>query len=287
MMRFPRAKVFNIAVYPPGATFGPRLLRDYELVWMIEGHAEYRLKTPGGKEQRYDAPPGSVVLCRPGVSDWFVWDRLRTTRHGYIHFDLPGYPRHWPAPRNWPMVRVMEPDDIIRPMFRYLLAWGKVDAAMAGMGLLHLLGAFVTGRLTTAQLPSEKLPEPVELAIRHLNQTLDGDISRPVNFEDLVDAAGVTGSHLCRLFQKTIGQSPAQSIKTARLQRAAAILLHSNYSIKEIAHHCGFSTPFLFSRQFKQLYGISPLELRRQAALGRTPPAPQLRVLTMRNQWWT
>ncbi|MCC6240639.1 MAG: helix-turn-helix transcriptional regulator [Phycisphaerales bacterium] len=282
----PAAKVCNIAVYPPGTTFGPRRLRDYELVWMIQGQAEYRRKWPRGPEERYVAPPGSVLLCQPGVIDSFIWDPRHVTRHGYIHFDLPELPAHWPAPHDWPIVRQLEPGDIFLPMFRHLMAWGKIDQVMGGLTLLHMLGAYITGRLAPAQLPVEMLPEPVERALRFLHESLDADATRSISFSDLVDAGAVTSSHLCRLFQKAIGQTPAQAIKHARLNRAAALLFHSNYSIKEIAHHCGFSTPFLFSRQFKQAYRLSPQDMRRQIARGRTPPTPHLHVLTRVDQWW-
>ena len=30
----------GIAGYPPGATFGPRLLYDFEFIWIIEGSAK-------------------------------------------------------------------------------------------------------------------------------------------------------------------------------------------------------------------------------------------------------
>src|SRR5436190_7225761 len=32
----------GVAVYPPGATFGPRQLEDFEFVWLLQGTAEWR-----------------------------------------------------------------------------------------------------------------------------------------------------------------------------------------------------------------------------------------------------
>lgn len=277
-------KFCNIAVYPPGATFGPRRMRDYELVWMIEGAARYQRRWPDGRQEAYEAPPNSVVLCQPGVIDSFIWDPHRTTRHGYVHFDLPNRRHQWPPQHDWPMVRALEADDVFRPMFRHLLAWAKVDPVLSAVTLTHLFTAYVTGRLATAALPSGRLPEPVERAMRHLYASLDADASLAVPFDQMVRASGVTASHLCRLFSKTIGVTPAQTIKLARLDRAVTLLAHSNYSIKEIAIHCGFSTPFLFSRQFKQAYGLAPVELRRQMAMGRTPPPSRLHVHALLDQ---
>ena len=32
----------GLATYPAGAAFGPRIMRDFEFVWIMEGDVEYR-----------------------------------------------------------------------------------------------------------------------------------------------------------------------------------------------------------------------------------------------------
>ena len=90
----------GIVTYPAGALFGPRHIRDYEFVWIIEGDCEYRRGSV-----TVPAPPGSVVLCRPGETDFFRWDRDRRTQHAYFHFNLTRWPKTWPKQTAWPLVR--------------------------------------------------------------------------------------------------------------------------------------------------------------------------------------
>jgi hypothetical protein len=52
------------ATYPPGATYGPRRLLDWEFVWLLEGNATY-LRAARGIETESPAPQGTLVLCRP------------------------------------------------------------------------------------------------------------------------------------------------------------------------------------------------------------------------------
>ena len=52
------------ATYEPGATFGPRVLEDFELVWILAGHARYivdgrELDAPN-RERSSSADPGSA-----------------------------------------------------------------------------------------------------------------------------------------------------------------------------------------------------------------------------------
>jgi transcriptional regulator GlxA family with amidase domain len=84
------------------------------------------------------------------------------------------------------------------------------------------------------------------------------------------------------LFNSATGRSPVETVRLARLDRAALLLARSNYSVKEIADFCGFSNPCHFSRRFKDAYGQSPTDLRRDIQAGATLPAPRLLRLKSR-----
>src|SRR5262249_5781894 len=119
------------------AEFGPRRMRDYEFVWMIEGDAEY---TWAGK--KVAAPEGSIVLCRPGAIDAFRWDPVKPTKHGYYHFQIHSLPRGWPKTEQWPLVRMPEEGDTLRPLFRHLLTWwGTGNELLCRLTMAHMLTA--------------------------------------------------------------------------------------------------------------------------------------------------
>jgi hypothetical protein len=81
----------GVAVYPPGATFGPRRLEDFEFVWLLQGTAEWRYD-----QGSIALGPSSLLLGRPGMTDSFLWDRNRPTRHGYLHSGWTGGRRPCP-----------------------------------------------------------------------------------------------------------------------------------------------------------------------------------------------
>lgn len=267
-----RPKSHGVVDYPPGAVFGPRRMGDFEFVWMLEGHALY-----SWGNDAVEAPPNSIVLCRPGHTDAFRWDPENRTRHAFFHFDLPEIPLGLPPVETWPMVRVMEEGDILRPLFRYVLTWADSDrAGLLETTILHMVRSFVTGQVQTRPPPDDPLPEAIVRALTHVRNRLNADPSAAIRFEELVEASCVTGPHLCRLFKRYTGYTPGETVRLARLDRAASLLARSNYSIKEIAALCGFATPFHFSRAFKQAYGQSPQHLRDRIQAGETPPAPRL-----------
>lgn len=253
---------FRIATYPPGASFGPRPLRDWEFVWMLEGDALY---TRDGNTVA--APAGAVVLCRPGATDFFRWDPDKRTRHGYFHFDLRGaIPGDWPPSDDWPLVRTPDSGrggDLFAPLFRHLLAWGnEADPLQRQLAVLSLLAAFVTAG-QAVESGRAALPEAVARALAYMELRLDQEPAAPIRLGEIADAACVTPQYLCRLFRAATGYSPAETVLRSRLERARTLLTRSNYSVAEVASMCGFASPFHFSRRCKAAFGLSPRELRR------------------------
>ncbi len=266
---------FGVASYPPGASFGPRPMTDWEFVWLIQGDAHYRW---GDREVA--AAEGAIVLCRPGATDFFQWDRQRRTRHGFFHFGMAQPPvGGW---EDWPLARqAAEDGDILPSLFRHLLTWlGRGDPEPCLPAISTMLAVFRAGTRPAEHLPPEAWPPAVERACAFLFRRLDEDPAAAITLPEMAGAACVTPEHLCRLFKSSVGHSPAETVRLARLDRAAALLARSNYTITEIAALCGFADPFHFSRLFKSACGLPPREFRRQTQAGAVPALPRLVEVT-------
>lgn len=59
----------------------PRVIHDFEFVWMLRGRALF--VTP---REELPLVPGHLLLVPPGVRHSFEWDQHRASRHGYVHF---------------------------------------------------------------------------------------------------------------------------------------------------------------------------------------------------------
>lgn len=261
-----------MAIYPPGATFGPRRMRDYEFVWIIEGDAQYHRD-----DQTWAAPAGSIVLCRPDATDAFTWDQKRQTRHAYFHFDVDAIPSDWPPREAWPVVVQPVAGDILLALFQHVLTHSeRADTELTHHVVAAMLRAMITDQRTTAEPVSELPPDPVERAIGHIYRTFESNPAAELTLDDLAEAACVTPEHLCRVFQKAIDRSPMECVRLARLDRAAVLLSRSNYGVGQIAEMCGFASQFHFARRFKEAFDLTPTALRKAIRDGATPPLPRL-----------
>lgn len=69
---------------------------------------------------------------------------------------------------------------------------------------------------------------------------------------------------LYRRINQQTGQSPSDFIRVIRLKYAARIIKeHPNRSVTDIATATGFSSPAVFRRQFKAMFGVTPSEFQR------------------------
>src|SRR5262245_32904059 len=93
-----------------------------------------------------------------------------------------------------------------------------------------------------------------------------------ISLTELSRVACVTSEHLCRLFKTATNHSPVETVRLARLDRAAVFLSRSNYSVGEIATMCGFASQFHFSRRFKEAFGKAPRQVRADIQAGGAPP---------------
>jgi len=84
----------------------------------------------------------------------------------------------------------------------------------------------------------------------------------PLSMDDLTGLAGMSESHVLRLFKRFMGCPPFQYINKLRLAEASEELIQTDKSVTEIALDLGFNDSNYFSRLFKKHLGLSPREYR-------------------------
>jgi len=72
-----------------------------------------------------------------------------------------------------------------------------------------------------------------------------------------------SASHLRKMFMLTRQESPLSAFKKVRMQRAMELLSESNIKLETIAGHCGYVAASDFCRAFRNEFGISPSDWRR------------------------
>jgi AraC-like DNA-binding protein len=80
----------------------------------------------------------------------------------------------------------------------------------------------------------------------------------------LAATAGMSYDTLRKRFKKETGLSPKQYWLNLKVQRANALLVNPNHTVKDVAALLGFDDPYYFSRLFKRKTRRAPSALRRR-----------------------
>jgi AraC-like DNA-binding protein len=112
---------------------------------------------------------------------------------------------------------------------------------------------------------------------RHLlraKDLADARYREPIGVADMAVAAGLSKAHFSREFRRSFGESPHHYLLTRRLERAAALLRMTDWTVAEVCFEIGLASVGSFTTSFKRAYGQTPTEYRS----GQPPAALQARV---------
>lgn len=90
-----------------------------------------------------------------------------------------------------------------------------------------------------------------------------------ISLSHLAERFHVNPPYLARVFKRHIGQAPVRYLRDLRITAACGLLeKQSSLEVKEVAAIVGFSDQGYFSRVFRKVTGVSPLEYRERRIVG-------------------
>ena len=96
---------------------------------------------------------------------------------------------------------------------------------------------------------------------------IDSNLHRTIHIRDLSAVARRSPAHFSRKFKLAVGESPHAFVVRRRLERASHLMMTSAASLSEIALSVGFSDQAHLCRLFRQAFGQSPANWRREHGL--------------------
>ena len=244
-------------VYEPGGSCGPRVQRDYQLVFLHSGELSVHVD-----DRRLQLPSGFVGLFFPGHREHFVFSKERQSHHSWCSITPEGVPAELRAalaraPFRAPCSKPLQ------SMLASALTIGGVNSETAGRTVdylgLALLSEFVN---TVEEIVQKEGRDPVvQKAVQYLREHFHEEEC----LQQLHHAAGVSRNTLIQRFRSELQTTPSRYLWRLRTERGLEMLVETGRTITEIARRCGFQCPFHFSRLVRQLQGIPPREVRDRA----------------------
>jgi AraC-like DNA-binding protein len=140
---------------------------------------------------------------------------------------------------------------------KYLLAW-----------IADCLDQPSSSALGVASPPLQYETPPQHLEIVHwVLEFIDCCYQEGTPLSKIAESAGVSRSHLCRVFKRVTGLSLKRFLTRRRLQAAKELILEPGATIDQVARRVGYRDAGHFDRVFRQWEGRTPSGYRRQTIL--------------------
>lgn len=114
----------------------------------------------------------------------------------------------------------------------------------------------VLSLLTSKEFDQDNIAASIE---SYLKENLD----KKLTIANICKAFNYNKTYICTNFKKTTGYSIIEYLNLAKIERAKDMIREDSYSLSEISESLGFSSPGYFSKIFKKITGLSPLEYKR------------------------
>jgi AraC-like DNA-binding protein len=151
-------------------------------------------------------------------------------------------------------------DDLLGPSIKRLQS--ELHDARTWEARFAALDREIASRILTARRPRAELTWACEQLVRSAGQ---------VSVAALSSKIGWSGRHFTRQFTREIGTTPKAFARVLRFGSAVRLLTQRSERLADIALDCGYYDQAHFTRDFRELAGVTPTELlasRRPAESG-------------------
>ena len=255
------------------------LIRRIQYDWYLEADASitqpvlryysiFHFPTPveimiDGKKFR--TRPNAFLISRPKEPRWFH-ARERTALN-WIHANTEIAPllEYYQIPVG----RVFYPGDggFLPPLFRKIrmehLSSDLHKEALMDVYMIEML--IKLSRAVHSDGVPMKLDEKLQIGIKQQRLQMLSNPERNWTVEELSKRVSLSPSRFHVVYKAMFGISPIKDLIGARVDRAKIILTENESdTLSKIAEQLGYKNPYDFSRQFKQVTGMSPGAYRKQ-----------------------
>ncbi len=87
---------------------------------------------------------------------------------------------------------------------------------------------------------------------------IEHNIGEPLQIKHLAEVAFLSETQFKKLFKQQTNSTVMQYVSRVRMEKAQALLLHTDYPLQIIGEKVGYKDLSAFSRKFSQYFGFSP-----------------------------
>lgn len=271
----PYIRVAMHSVIPAGIEINRRIIFDYELIYLENGAL-----TLNYNEVDYCFRKGQFILLRPGVSH-SLFNIKSDLSQPHIHFDINHIANSEQVPVSFKDMNALnakekawirndifidypkEPTIVFSDTEKALTLFFEVIDNPAlpltrKAKLIQLLEMLLLDNFPGLL----KQQQPARLIEKSVKEYIDAGQGFAAKLEDIAKQFNYNKYYLDHRFRESYGVGIIAYRNEKRMQMAKKMLPHN--TVSAVSEKLGFSSVYVFSRAFKNHFGISPTEALKQ-----------------------
>jgi AraC-like DNA-binding protein/mannose-6-phosphate isomerase-like protein (cupin superfamily) len=239
----------------------------FEVCYVLDGVGEY---TDNGID--YPLHPGIAFCSRPGIEHqirtgdglFLVYTAFEVKESASNPAMIKAYQELVENNEVWKQDVEQSPTALLwRSLLIQENGLGNLPSSAISSLAYALLLSFLTLFGNNEKRPVAERHDP-NMILKQAKLYILDNLSQPLSLREVASYVSVSERHLSRLFSANIHESFTQFIHKERIRQAAALLMDSDLSIKEIAEATGFSSVHYFSRMFAKEKQQPPGKFRKR-----------------------
>lgn len=267
----PYIRVAMHSVIPANHKIKRRIIFDYELIYIADG--EFILNY---NEIDYNCKKGQFIFLRPGVPHSFLGIKSDLVQP-HIHFDITHIGNSPQVPVSFKDIDALTNKEVswIRedlfsdyPKVPTVVFWDKEKALNLFYETIDGSASILTRKANLIQLiemlmvdnfPNVlKQPYHAYCIEKQIKDYIDAGQGLTAKLEDISKQFNYSKYYLDRCFKERYGIGIMAYRNGKRMQTAKQLL--KNHTVSAVSEKLGFSSIYVFSRAFKNYFGISPTQ---------------------------
>ncbi len=239
----------------PGHYFGPAIRPHYLLHFILNGKGIYE-----SRGSKYKVGKGEAFLIRPQEITYYEADREEPWEYAWVAFDgekTEEMLKKAGFTQDYPICDILRVEDCGNYLDRLVAKFDRADSNEYELiGLFYLI-------FSTAARVYQKEEEAAEQgyyvkALTFIRHNYGYDI----RVSDIARYVGIDRTYLFKIFKHFLGKSVKEYLTEYRILTAKYMLQRTTYNMTEVALSCGFYDLSAFSRNFKKMEGVTPMQYR-------------------------
>lgn len=221
-----------------------RVIKSYEIIYVVEGRIYI-----DEDDKRYELKKNDVFILRPGKLHYGYEYSEGKTMFYWIHFKTEN------PERLLPNIGVVS-NFFMYQLFKQLLHMDVINTPN------YIKDIFLTYILAEYSLSNGLMSEKKSTIVENVLEYIRININATMTVKSVAEHFGYNSQSLSRMVQKYSYANLKTIISDMLLTKATDLLIHSYYTIKEIAFMLNFNSSEAFSSFFKYHKHLSPSQYR-------------------------